>query len=95
MAKRINIGIIGLGNIGSAAAAALRKNHSVIIENSGVDIRVKKVCDVRQRQTSFPFTSDPYQIINDPEISVVVEAIGGVNPALKFILAALNKGKHV
>ncbi len=95
MLKKINIGIIGLGNIGSTLAAVLRKNRSAIIENSGVDIRVKKVCDIRRRKSPYPFTTDPYQVIKDPEISVVVEAIGGVNPALKYILAALRNGKHV
>lgn len=95
MAKQVNIGIIGLGNIGSAVASNLRKNHSVILNNTGIDIKVKKVCDVRKVKTPFPSTRNPMDIIKDPNISVVVEAIGGVNPALKFILAALNNGKHV
>ncbi|MFH1683566.1 MAG: homoserine dehydrogenase [Candidatus Margulisiibacteriota bacterium] len=95
MAKQINIGIIGLGNIGSAVASNIRKNHSVILDNTGIDIKVKKVCDVRRIKTPYPFTLNPMEIIKDPNISVVVEAIGGVNPALKFILAALNNGKSV
>jgi len=95
MAKRVNIGIIGFGNIGSAVASALRKNHAKIMEDSGVDLHIKKVCEVRKIRIPYPATRNPQQIINDPEISVVVETIGGVNPALKFILAALNKGKHV
>lgn len=95
MAKRIIIGIIGLGNIGSALVEVLRKNHSVILENSDVDIYLKKVCDIRKKKTSISFTSNAYEIINDPEIDVVVEAIGGVQPALKLILAALNNKKHV
>ena len=95
MARQVNIGIIGLGNIGFSLLEVLRKNHSVILKNSGIDIKVKKVCDIRKKKTSAPFTTDPYQIINDPKISVIVEAIGGVNPALKFILAALKKGKHI
>jgi homoserine dehydrogenase len=66
-----------------------------IAENSGVDLRVKKVCDVRKVKSPFPFTRNPYAIIKDPEISIVVEAIGGVNPALKYILAAIKNGKHV
>jgi len=93
--KQVNIGIIGLGNIGSAVVASLRKNQAVIATNAGVEIKIKKVCDVRRKKTPFPFTTDPYAIIKDPDISVVVEAIGGVNPALKLILAALNHGKHV
>lgn len=95
MPKKINIGIIGLGNIGSAVASSIRKNHAIILNNTGVDLRVKKVCDSRKVKTSFPFTRDPNEIIKDPNISVVVEAIGGVNPALKLILAALKNGKHV
>jgi len=95
MSKKINIGIIGLGNIGSSVAEVLRRNRGVIAENSGVVLRVKKVCDIRKIKTSYPFTSDPYQIINDPEIDVVVEATGKVSPALKYILSALNNKKHV
>lgn len=95
MAKKVNIGIIGFGNVGSTVAAVLRKNRTLIAENSGVDLNVKKVCDIRRRKTFFPFTRNPYEIIKDPEILVVVEAIGGVDPALKYILAALRNGKHV
>jgi len=95
MAKKVNIGIIGLGNIGSAVASSVRKNHAIILNNTGIDIKVKKVCDARKVKTSLPFTRDANEIIKDPSISVVVEAIGGVNPALKFILAALRNGKHV
>lgn len=95
MAKRINIGIIGLGNIGQAVAETLRRNSAVITNNTGLELRIKKVCDVRKVKSSSPLTRDAYEIIDDPDISVVVESIGGVNPALKFILAALKKGKHV
>jgi len=95
MKKKINIGIIGLGNIGQALVKNLLKNQRPIAESAGVEVRIKKVCDLRKRKTSLAFTRDAYQLINDPDISVVVEAIGGVNPALKFILAALKNKKHV
>ncbi len=93
--KKVNVGIIGLGNVGLAVAEALRRNRSMIAENSGIDLRVKKVCDVRRIKSPFPFTRNPNEIIKDPGIHVVVEAIGGVSPALKYILAALKNGKHV
>lgn len=95
MNRKISIGIIGLGNIGSALAQVLSKNHKVILKNSGIDVCVKKVCDVKKRKTPFSFTSNPYDIINDPEIDVVVESIGGAGVALKLVLAALKAGKHV
>ena len=95
MAKQITVGIIGLGNIGSSVAKLLRTNQAVIEQNASVKIKVKKVCDIKKRKTSFAFTSNPNEIINDPDIDVVVETIGGVKPALKLILAALNNKKHV
>jgi homoserine dehydrogenase len=95
MAKKIKVGIIGLGNIGSELAAVLKKNRTLIAEGTGIDIQVKKVCDIKRRKSSFPFTSNPKEIINDPEIDVVVETIGGTKPALNYILLALNKKKHV
>ena len=95
MAKRVNIGIIGFGNIGSAVASALRKNHGKILQDSGLDLHIKKVCDVRRVRCPYPVSRRATDIIKDPDISVVVETVGRVNPALKFILAALNSGKHV
>jgi homoserine dehydrogenase len=95
MAKKINIGIIGLGNIGSAVALNLAKNRSIILANTGFDIKIKKVCDIRKVRSPYPFTRNVDEILDDPEISIVVEAIGGVNPALKIILKALKNGKHV
>ncbi len=95
MAKKIKVGIIGFGNIGSAVAAVLRKNRQVIADNTGIDIQIKKVCDTVKRKTNLPFTKDFKQIINDPDIDVVVEAIGGENAAKKIVLVALKAKKHV
>jgi homoserine dehydrogenase len=93
--KQVNIGIIGYGTVGSAVGEVIRKNRKAILAASGVDLEIKKVCDLRKKKTFYPFTRDPYEIIRDPEVSIVVEAIGGVNPALRYILEALKNGKHV
>ncbi|MBN3032733.1 MAG: homoserine dehydrogenase [Candidatus Saganbacteria bacterium] len=93
--KKINIGIIGFGTVGSAVAEVLRKNKAVIAERAGVGIGLKAVCDIRRIKTSWPLTPDPMTLINDPDIAVVVETMGGVNPAKKYVLAALKAGKHV
>ncbi|MFA4844164.1 MAG: homoserine dehydrogenase [Candidatus Margulisiibacteriota bacterium] len=93
--NKINIGIIGLGTVGAAVAATLKKNAQVIAEQAGVQIKVKRVCDVRRISSPYPLTHDPMVLINDPEIDVIVEAIGGLEPARKLVLAALRAGKHV
>jgi homoserine dehydrogenase len=83
---KIKVGILGLGTVGSAVARNLQ----------GVKgIKVKRGCDIRRVRFPFPVSRNPYEIINDPKISIVVEAIGGVNPAKKLVLAALRAGKHV
>lgn len=93
--KQIQIGIIGFGTVGSAVAEVLRKNKATIAERAGVEIKVKGVCDIRNIRSAWPLTHDPLTLLTDPDISVVVEAMGGVNPAKKYVLAALGAGKHV
>ncbi|MFA5839413.1 MAG: homoserine dehydrogenase [Candidatus Margulisiibacteriota bacterium] len=93
--QKINIGIIGFGNIGSAVADAIEKNQLSIAANTGFELIVNKVCDVRKIKTSYSLTPNPYTLIEDPAIDIIVEAMGGENPALKVILAALNAGKSV
>lgn len=93
--KQINIGIIGYGTVGSAVGRVLKDNSAVISERVGVHIVVKKVCDSRKLSIPYSLTPNPYKVINDPEIDVIVEAIGGLEPAKKLVLAALRAGKHV
>ena len=97
----LNIGIIGLGTIGSGVVNILKKNHSLIEKRSGINIQIKKACDLDQK--SFEklkldkgiYTKNAADIINDPEIDIVIELIGGYEPARTFILKALKKGKSV
>lgn len=93
--KQINIGIIGLGVVGAAVAEVLHKNASAIAAQSGLRLLVKKGCDLRKVKVSCPVTTDAYELINDRDISIIVETMGGVNPAKKFILDAIAAGKHV
>jgi len=86
--KKVKIGILGYGTVGSAVDRLLRHNPSL-------GITVKRVCDVSPKVKHPKLTRRAADIINDPEIAVVVEAIGGINPAKKFVLAALQAGKHV
>jgi homoserine dehydrogenase len=99
--RKINIGIIGLGNIGTGAVKILGSRKSLLAQKIETEIVIKKICDkdlARKRDIAIDkalLTNDAYEIINDPAIDIVVELIGGINPAKEFILAALKKGKHV
>jgi homoserine dehydrogenase len=93
--EKINIGLLGLGTVGSAVAAWLQRNSDLIAKQAGREIKIKKVCDLRKVKKFGSWVADPYEIINDDDIAIVVEAIGGVNPSLKYIFAALDRGKHV
>lgn len=86
--KKVKIGILGYGTVGSAVDRLIQKNPSLGLE-------VKKICDVSPKVKHHKLTRRAADIINDPDIEVVVEAIGGINPAKKLVLAALKAGKHV
>lgn len=99
--KIINVGIIGFGVVGAGAVEVLQKNSDLIMRRLGGMIRVKKVADLdieTERSISLEpgvLTPDVDDILNDPEISIVVELIGGIEPAKSFILRAMKNGKHV
>jgi len=99
--KRISVGVIGLGTIGSGVVKALRDKRGLIAERSGVDAHLAMACDVRRSrgaQLGLPpslFTTDPQDIIKNEKIDCVVELIGGHHPARELILQALKHGKHV
>jgi homoserine dehydrogenase len=99
----INIGLIGLGYIGSEVFRLIQGQRDYIMKKIGKDLRIKTVAekfisskkDFAAKYKSVKFTDDANQIINDPEIDIVVELIGGINPAYDYILAALKHGKYV
>jgi homoserine dehydrogenase len=99
MIKRI--GIIGLGNVGQATVRSIIKYSSLIARRASVKIEIKGLCDVRKAKGKFaakfslPFTTDAEQLINDPDIDIIVELIGGNEPAKTFITKALKAGKSV
>lgn len=98
--QRINIGLIGLGTIGTGVVKVLKENSAIIRERAG-EIVLKKVADRdihRDRGLKLDegvLTEDAMDVINDPEIQVVIELIGGTTDAKRYILEALGKGKHV
>ena len=94
----VKVGVLGYGTVGSGVVEILDKNKDIIAKRVGKDISVKYVLDLRD------FPGDPVEkvlvhdfeiIANDPEISIVVETMGGVHPAYEFVRKCLENGKSV
>jgi len=99
--KEFNIAFLGFGNVGTGAYKILMDNGSKIFQREGISIKVKKIL-VRDVNKKRPVDVDPHlltdnikEIIEDPEISIVAEFIGGEEPAREYILSALNNKKTV
>jgi len=97
MSNKVKIGIIGLGTVGASVVKVLRKNSALIEKKSGVKLVIKKAADIRNKKSvaGKAYTKNALNVISDPDISIVVETMGGVNPAKKYVLAAIKSGKHV
>ncbi len=99
--KKINVGIIGFGNVGSGVIRILQERSGLLSQKVGLGIRVKKICDkdiLSKRNVKINrglLSKNPLDIINDPQIDIVVELMGGIHPAKEFILGALKKGKNI
>jgi homoserine dehydrogenase len=99
--KEIQVGLIGLGTVGCGLAKVLEDNGDMLKERLGVPLRLKKVVDIdleRPRSVTLPrevLSTQLGDILGDEEIKIVVELIGGIEPAKTFILEALQRGKHV
>jgi len=92
------VAILGFGVVGSGTMEVLDKNSGRIARNTGQEIRVKYIMDVRDFPKS-PYSSllmkDFETIVNDPDVAVVVEVIGGTDAALEFTRRSLKAGKSV
>lgn len=99
--ESIKIGLIGLGTIGTGVAKTLLENTALLEERLGFFLDLAAIADIditTDRGVSIPrelLTTDAYALINNPDIDIVVELIGGIEPARTFILDALKAGKHV
>jgi len=97
----INVGIIGFGTVGAGTIEILLKNRELINSRIGCKLHLKKVADIdleRSRPIDIQkplLTKDAWDLINDPDIHIVVELIGGTDHAKEYILGAISEGKHV
>lgn len=99
--KTINIGLLGLGNIGTGTYKTLEMNRDEIEKNTGLDLHITKILEKnleRERDitvTTDQFTQNPEDIFNDSNIQIVIELLGGIEPATTFMLEAMKHGKSV
>jgi len=101
--QEINVGLIGFGTVGSGLAQVLYEQAGQIEKKVGAVIRLKTVADIMvdtlpdhiAQGGKVTLTRDANEIFNDPEISIVVELIGGIEPAKSFMLKAIENNKHV
>ena len=98
--KPINVGLLGLGTVGGGTLTVLRRNAEEITRRAGREIRVVRaaVRDLEKARAlagDLPLTTNPFDVVDDPEIDIVVELIGGLEPARELVLQAIANGKHV
>ncbi len=99
--KPVKVGVLGLGTVGGGTVNVLKRNVAEIARRAGREIVIKRasakdlnkarICDTQ----GILLTNDPMDIINDPEIEIVLELIGGAGPVKEWVLKALENGKHV
>jgi homoserine dehydrogenase len=99
--KQITFALLGLGTVGAGVAELLEKNRALIEGRVGASLRLKSalVRDAKRARSGVPasviITTDPDAILKDPEVDIVVEVMGGFEPARDYILRAIDAGKHV
>jgi homoserine dehydrogenase len=99
--KEINIGILGLGTVGTGIAKILTENKALITSRLGAELTLKRAADIdleKDRGLDFKddvLTADAFDVVNDPEIDIIFEMIGGENIAKDLISKAIDNGKHI
>ena len=94
----IKVAVLGYGTVGSGVVEVFRENQDILNKNVGGEVEIKYVLDLRE------FPGDPVEkvlvhdfetIVNDPEVKIVVEVMGGLNPSFNFVKRCLESGKSV
>ena len=98
--KTLKVGMLGCGNVGSQIARLLVANKADLASRAGAQLELVKVAvkDIKAKRDGIAtslLTDDSYSVVNDPEIDLIIEVIGGISPAKELILAAFKNGKSV
>ena len=97
----INMAMLGCGTVGSGVVKLLATNHEAIARKIGSELRFVKILEKDPEKCyalglqADQVTRDFAEILNDDTIDIVVELMGGIEPAFSFIMAAMKKGKHI
>jgi homoserine dehydrogenase len=101
MDERVRVGILGCGHVGGALVRLIHDHADVIEARAGVPLEIARVAVhdlAKDRDLPLParcFTDDPGAVVDDPDVDIVVEVIGGIEPARRLIVDALMAGKPV
>ncbi len=99
--KPINVGLLGIGTVGSGTWTVLTRNAEEITRRAGHPIRITAVADRNTERArtivgdAARVTTDAFELVRDPDIDIIVELIGGYGIARELVLAAIENGKHV
>jgi len=98
--KEIRVGLIGFGTVGSGLAEVLLAQRERLEKRSGLSVRLDSVADINidtlpPQFSDVHLSRDAAELINNPDIDIIVELIGGIEPAKTFVMEAIAAGKHV
>lgn len=98
--KEIRVGLIGFGTVGKGLATTLLQNKDLLRQRVGAEVKLTRVADIKLSELpeefgSVTLTQDAHDVFTAPDVDIVVELIGGIEPAKSFILSAIEHGKHV
>ncbi|MEJ2520749.1 MAG: homoserine dehydrogenase, partial [Desulfuromonadales bacterium] len=99
--RKIKVGLLGFGTIGTGVVKIIQQNQALLASRLGANIELVRVADLdttTDRGVSLPegiLTADAQGLLKDPEVQIVIELIGGYEPARSFVLQAIAQGKHV
>src|SRR5262245_48100148 len=100
-ANEVRLGLIGLGTVGTGVVQLLARNQESIARKLGRSLRLIRVAS-RSIETkphvdlgSAQLSPDPWTVVRDPEVEIVIELIGGIEPARSLILETIKRGKDV
>ncbi|WP_421616865.1 homoserine dehydrogenase [Brevibacillus sp. TJ4] len=97
----VKVGLMGFGTVGTGVVRIIQAHQEDLQKQTGLGIEVKKILVQNAEKgralssMSSSLTTDPSELLDDPDIDVIVEVIGGISPAKEYILRALEAGKHV